>query len=267
MSNAMPAPEHSVPPSLADLLAGYLRDQADAHAAGVALPQSAEVVPFEAVPVQAIDPKLAWGEATFILRYWSDDPAVQAIQAPPEWPALVQAQSPTVAVAFCLGNFPQLVRDWQPFLHATHLAELRQTDGRALSAPPLDDWVQATARRGSLPRGLLAAGVLRLARQFDAAQECLQASRPDLPAAWQAAWENEQAALLWHRGQAEQAAALWRSQPDSIPVCFNRGMAALFLDQPAQAHTDLTGVRAGLPEDNGWHHLASLYLALAEARA
>jgi hypothetical protein len=43
-------------------------------------------------------------------------------------------------------------------------------------------------------------------------------------------------------------------------------MAALFLNQPAKARDCLKKAVAQLPESNGWHHLASLYLALSEIR-
>ena len=43
-------------------------------------------------------------------------------------------------------------------------------------------------------------------------------------------------------------------------------MAALFLDQTAEARTALLQAVAQLPEDSGWHHLGKLYLALAEMR-
>jgi len=48
-----------------------------------------------------------------------------------------------------------------------------------------------------------------------------------------------------------------------VPVLFNRGMAALFLDRPAEARADLRKATERLPESSGWHHLGRLYLALA----
>jgi hypothetical protein len=49
-------------------------------------------------------------------------------------------------------------------------------------------------------------------------------------------------------------------------VLFNRGMAALFLGQPAKARNWLARAADQLPETSGWHHLGRLYLALAEMR-
>ena len=44
-------------------------------------------------------------------------------------------------------------------------------------------------------------------------------------------------------------------------------MAALFLGRPAEAREHLKAAVAGLSETSAWHHLASLYLTLALARA
>ena len=85
------------------------------------------------------------------------------------------------------------------------------------------------------------------------------------PAEWRAAHANEEAALAWHRGRADEAAALWQKQSESVPVLFNRGMAALFLGDAVTAHEALTRAAAALPETGAWHHLARLYLALAAA--
>jgi tetratricopeptide (TPR) repeat protein len=113
---------------------------------------------------------------------------------------------------------------------------------------------------------LLAVGALRLARQFEQAEELLRQCRDEAPAEWQAAVANEEAALAWHRGRAEEAVALWRAQPESVPVLFNRGMAALFLGDSAEARSCLSRAVAGLPEESPWYHLGRLYLALAEMR-
>ncbi len=106
--------------------------------------------------------------------------------------------------------------------------------------------------------------VLRVARLFDAAERLLRGLK-DLPAVWQPVLANEQAALAWQRGDA-RAVGAWQSQPESVPVLFNRGMAALFLGESAEARACLGRAAAQLPEDGPWHHLARLYLALAEMR-
>ena len=78
------------------------------------------------------------------------------------------------------------------------------------------------------------------------------------------AWENERAALLWHRGEGEQALAVWNAMAETPTVLFNRGMALLFLGKPAEARPALSAAAAVLPEAGGWNALARLYLAVAE---
>src|SRR5438105_217632 len=59
---------------------------------------------------------------------------------PAEWPQLVASQEPVVAVAFALGNFPQLVRNVQPLLTAVDLTRLRETANQPVNLPALLDW-------------------------------------------------------------------------------------------------------------------------------
>jgi tetratricopeptide (TPR) repeat protein len=251
-------------PPLSELLARYLGRQASAHEEGLGFAEVGdEVVPHDAVPVQPVEPRLAWNEALAALRHLGGD--ARSLKAPPDWPTLVASHETEVALPFCLGNFPQMVRHLPALLQDPDGA-LRAAPGRPLPAPGVFDWAEQAAAKGQYPQALLAAAALRLARQFDAAADLLGRLRGDAPDAWQAALANEEAALAWHRGRLEDAAALWDSQPESVPVLFNRGLAALFLGRPAAARAALARAAAGLPEDDGWHHLARLYLALAETR-
>src|SRR5262249_30097942 len=157
----------------------------------------------------------------------------------------------------------QRVRDLHPLLHAGNLQLLRPTAGRPVPTPVLLD--DAGRKGGPLfPEVVLTLGILRLAKQFDQADALLRQQHGQVPAEWAAAWANEEAALTWHRGRPEAAAALWQAQPESVPVLFNRGMAALFLGRPVEARALLRRATEQLPEDGGWHHLGRLYLALAE---
>jgi len=171
----------------------------------------------------------------------------------------VAAQPSHTGLAFAAGNFPQMVRDLAPLCRAAEaLGELPIPDG-----PPVAVEAGHTA---AFPQALLALGVLRLARQWDAAEALVRANAGRVPAAWADAWANEEAALLWHRGQKDEAARRWRELPESVPVLFNRGMAALFTGRPADARADLRRAVERLPESGGWHHLGRLYLALSETR-
>jgi tetratricopeptide (TPR) repeat protein len=253
-------------PPLPDLLARYLARQASAHEDGLGLADlGEEVVPFDAVPVQPIEPRLAWTEAIAVLRALGMAGDIRIGPVPPEWSALVATHEPEIALPFCLGNFPQMVRHLPALLHNPDLSAPRVAGARAVPVPGLEEWAEGVARSKDRPQAMLAAAVLRLARQFDAASRILGELK-DVPASWQDALANERASLAWHRGNAAEAIAIWRAQTESVPVHFNRGMAAMFLGEPAEARTALARAAAGLPEDGAWHHLARLYLALAEMR-
>jgi hypothetical protein len=253
-------------PPLHDLFARYLARQAAAHDDGLGPADTGEeVVPFDAVPVQPVEPRLAWNEAVAALSALGLPVETRPGTVPPDWPTLVASHEPEVALPFCLGNFPQMVRHLPALLHTPDRGALRVAGARAVAVPGLEEWAQREAQGKDGPRALLAVAVLRLARQFDAAGRLL-AGLKGVPPAWQGVLANEEAALAWHRGEAEAAVASWRAQAESVPVLFNRGMAALFLGEPAAARASLAKAAAQLPEDGAWHHLARLYLALAEMR-
>jgi hypothetical protein len=224
-----------------------------------------EVVPYDAVPVQPVEPRLAWTEALDVLRALNLPADARSCPAPAEWPTLVASHEPEVALPFCLGNFPQLVRHLPGLLHLPEGGALRGPAGPAVSVLEVQEWAERIARTKEYPQALLAVAVLRLARQFDAAAALLR-DLTNVPAAWRGLLANEEAALAWHGGDTENAAASWLGQTESVPVLFNRGMAALFLGQSAEARTSLGRAAAQLSEDGAWHHLARLYLALAEMR-
>ncbi len=187
-----------------------------------------------------------------------------SLTAPPDWPMLVASQEPVLALAFAVGNFPQMVRHVQPLLHARKLSEMRPAaPGRAIPVPALLTWAN---EQTTYPPILLALGALRLARQFAEAEKLLGKQSPRVPAEWKAALANEEAALAWHAGKADEALKLWKAQADSVPVLFNRGMALLFNDKRADAAKALTEAIRHLPEESAWHHLAQLYLALAQMK-
>ena len=258
----------NTPPPLSELLSRYLQRQADAQAAGLGLAATAgEVEPFEAVPVQPVDPRLAWEEALAVLPFFSPGANNPSCKAPPDWSAAVAAQEPAVAVPFCVGNFPQMVRSLHPLLRAADLTKLRPDPRRPLAVPALADWAGRAAGNNEYPQALIAVGSLRLAQGFDVAAELLAIVRAQAPEPWRAAAANEEAALAWHRGHADEAAALWQGQAPAAPVLFNRGMAALFLGRPGQARAPLAQAVGQIPQTSGWHHLGRLYLALAEADA
>jgi tetratricopeptide (TPR) repeat protein len=246
------------PQALSELFTQYVRNQAAAREQGLGFADTAgEVLPHDAAPVQPVDPALAWKDAIAAATG-----VKHSFRVPPDWPQLVAAQEPAVAIAFALGNFPQLVRNLQTLLTGVNLTRLRDASTRPALLPDLLDWA-ATVH--DFPQKLFAASVLRLARHYDRTAELLGTAN-DVPAEWRMVWANEEAALLWHRGRHEEAAKKWQALEPTTPVLFNSGMAALFLGRAADAHAALTQATALLPETHAWHHLGRLYLALADAR-
>lgn len=247
--------------SLAELFARYLDRQAAAHAGGFAF-EPKDVTPYEAGPAQPIDPQLAWHEALTPLTAYDAAVKVDDMGALPHWAALVAGREPMLAVAFAAGNFPQLVRDFRSLLGAAEMPE----PGPAVHVPELEAWAEDAAAKRTLPHMLVAVGGLRLAQQHDSASAYLDRHDGLIPAAWRAGWENERAALLWHAGARQRARALWQAQPPNTAVLFNRGLAALFLGEPAAARAPLQAAIGQLAGGGGWQHLAQLYLTLAELR-
>ena len=255
--------ETFVQPSLQDLAARLLAGQIGAHASGLAAFEPNEVTPYEAGPVQPINPETAWREAVVALTYCG----VQEVPAaPPHWPHLVANHEPVVALAFCVGNFPQLVRNFHQILQSRELTSLRPVAGRPTLAPQVSAWAEQCAANPEFPKALVALGALRLAKQFDEADRLVAALDSAVPAEWQAAWDNEKAALAWHRGDMLAALTAWRGMSPSLPVRFNMAMAELFSGDAAAARVRLTDVVREMPESSAWHHLARLYLTLATMR-
>jgi tetratricopeptide (TPR) repeat protein len=241
----------------------YLEQQRRAQAAGLgSAGMAGEVVPHEAVPVHPVEPRLAWEEAVAVLACFQPE-LERRLSPPADWAGFVAAQEPALALPFCVGNYPQLVRDFLALLKASDLTTLRPAAARGPAVGALAEAVRES-RDESFPSVLLTLGLLRLGRFWDEAAILVSKLEKQVPHAWQAAWANEQAALAWQRGQSEEALALWQAQAPSAPVLFNRGMAALFLGRAGEARAALQEAVALLPEDHGWHHLGRLYLALAE---
>ena len=101
------------PLSLSDLFAGYLeRQERAAQAVGVGYADAAqsEAVPHDAVPVQPVDPQLAWNDALAVALPPGNAPtAVDLETVPPEWPALVNQSGASHRAGVLSGQLPQLV--------------------------------------------------------------------------------------------------------------------------------------------------------------
>jgi len=250
--------ETPVQPTLEALMAGYVRRQAEAEALGLGHGEGAEVTPYEAGPVQPIDPKLAWDEGLAALSYFGI--AAKGFKAPTGWAQLVAMAEPQIAVPFCVGNYPQLVRDFHKLLQQADWTPQRHVDSTPVNAPAVIEWAHKAT---SFPQRIFALATLRLAKQYDRARGLASAA---VPMEWQAAWDNELAALAWQEGRADAARTLWRKQPPTLPIRFNLAMAELFIGGGTSVKEELEAVMADLPESSAWHHLARLYHTLGVMR-
>ena len=246
----------SAPPSLTELFSHYVKN-ADIQAAdyGTGL-----VEPYDSGVSHPVDAGLAWQGAVASLASIME-PGTR-FERPAEWITLVQSRDSYPAVALAAGNFPQMLRDLPALLQVENLADLRGTVGPVHELPGLSTWAARTAG-GSFVGRLLAAGVLRLAGQFE--HEYLR-DDSGLSKLQRLALQNERAALLWSRGDCDSAVELWQELSDTAIGQFNLGMSALF-DKPAQALPFLQTATKLLADEDPWRHLAGIYLALAEMRA
>ncbi|MCS7020867.1 MAG: hypothetical protein NZ703_07965 [Gemmataceae bacterium] len=235
----------SGPPDVTDLLLRYLVQRSDAAMAAVEW-SGPEVEPYETATGFRIDPRTAWQAATAVL------PAGATPAPPPEWAGLVQFSAPQWAIPCAVGEFPQRLRHLQPLLQPAPLTRLIPTpDTPALPGfERLRQWIG----QQSAPH-LLGAALARLLHDWSDAQRLLPADEA-----------NEQATLLWARGQPHDALRLWDAIPERPHVLFNRGLARLFLDQPQAALPLFRQAAALWGERHPWQPLAALYAAIAEIR-
>ncbi len=249
-------------PKLTELLAGFLNKQAQAHADGLAdLSVATEVDLYDAAPARLTDPAQAWAEAVMAVDYFQHASGnARKRPVPPQWPELVADHQPELAVAFALGNFPQMVRDFQSILHTSKHVPAPTPSGR--SHPTLVSWAQQVAGEKQYPEMLLALGMLRLTGKYTEAEALVRDSDALVPPEWRVAWKNEKAALAWHQGQTDAAREIWDALEPRAPVLFNRGMAELFAGQAGNAQHSLEEALAKIAPTSSWHHLASLYLTL-----
>ncbi len=77
---------------------------------------------------------------------------------------------------------------------------------------------------------------------------------------------NARATSLWLCNRREEAMAVWQTLPAGPVANFNLGMANLMLGSPKRAIPFLQASVESLPETSGWHHLAALYLSVAQIR-
>src|SRR5581483_5656556 len=105
----------------------------------------------------------AWDDTGAILLFFPGLPKVNW-RVPPDWGTLIASRESSLALPFCLGNTPQLVRDLEPLL-AGQLSQPHADPAAPAQAPPTArDWALKVSE---YPETLLAAAVLRLCREYD----------------------------------------------------------------------------------------------------
>lgn len=239
-------------PSLEDLLGQFLQQPP-------ALSSTEGVEPYQVSTSFVRDPQATWqGALTAVDLLLAPDASRAPI--PSGWSMLLQQSVHLPALPMAVGHFPQLVRDHQPLLQVSRLAELQpdvnsviglETQGLTLEHP--DPQVVQ----------LLQAGMARLGGRFAEAEAVLAG----LPAELAAVVANEQAAVQWLAGDTHGALTRWQALPESIPVRWNRALGLLFGDQAHAAVSMFRGLQLELGEANPWFHLTGLYAALAEMHA
>ena len=246
-------------PSLTDLMVRFLATLSDAASGAAVEPVEGEVEPYEVAAGFRVDPRATWADAIAPL-------ATGPTPLPAEWSSLVSQPTVAFAIPMAAGNYPQRVKDLHPLLTRFVPSDLRPSGGElpTLGLSGLRTWIVREAKKPQATATLLAAGVARLLGEVDWAAELLADAQTRCTGELRATWENEQAALLWQRGEGTAALAAWEGMAESPHVHFNRGMALLFLGKPAEARAALMGAVDTLPESSSWTELARLYLAVAE---
>ena len=254
------------PPSLTDLMMRFVSRPIEAAEIEAEAGALGEVEPHEVAVGFRADPRLAWNEGLAVLPALGLQDS-KRLAAPAEWPAVVVRHEAVASQPFALANYPQRVRDLTALLQADDLTKLRPVGESRPASQSMGAWAAKQAQTQDGAASLLAAAVLRAAGDLNQADAMLQSLQSSIPDVLRTAYDNEVAALHWQNGQADQAVAIWDRLPETPAVLFNRGLAALFLKQTAKARENLKKAVALIPDTDGWHHLGSLYLALAEMRS
>lgn len=226
---------------------------------------AAEVEPYEAVPSQSVDARQAWDAANEVAMAVLPQTA-NALKIPNGWSTCVGNLQSICAIPMAIGCFPQAVRDLLPLIRANQLSDTIAPIRPMSEDPALASCVDSASRSDEPGQCLLAASILRLSGRIADARRMLAEKRDQFSSPWITALSNEEAALAWFCGDTAAAKAKWNAMPESEVRSFNLGIAELFSNRPEAAQPHLKDAIARLDESSAWHHLARLYLALAEGR-
>jgi hypothetical protein len=243
-------------PTLQELLAKYLAQSAEAPV----LPVS-EVEPHQAALPAWTEPRAVWGEALRTAQLLLPAQAAWQCEVSAAWAKLLGESGTQGAVTFCLGHVPQLLYDVTPLLTKGRQA-LKLPEPRPDAGPAPEG---SLTKNASLPEKFLHTACLRMAGHFAAAEQQLMALAKEGGSEYALLLANERAALAWQRGDVKAAVQLWSTRAEQPVFAFNLGLAALCQGDVTTAATHLKKAAGALPESDPWHHLAHVYLTLAEA--
>jgi hypothetical protein len=247
-------------PRMDELMSRYLVRQLAAASTGVEATQPSEVESFDAVIAPTVDPRLAWDGAIEPLRYFAPYLKLPT-KIPSGWAAIVNALPPAVFLPMAVGHFPQAVRDLNAVLESSQTNVVDSID-----SPSANQFIDSMLKSNDPANWFIAVGAARLINDKKTALKLLSQKQSDIPSELRIAWANERATLAFVSGQTDEATQTWKSLPDSAPVHFNRGVGHLATDRCKDAIAQFKAASSQIPESSGWHHLAELFLAVAEAR-
>jgi hypothetical protein len=250
-----------------ELFLNYLK-QRSAVATTEPIARESEVEPHQAAVLAVVDSRQAFSDALAAAEWLlgrQGTSVLRDIQMPPGWDSLVHQHDSVVAVPFCMGYYPQMLRDVSPILAKRRPSSLLTGTAKPQPMNDVVAWGTSMLRKQKWAEALVAAAALRMCGQSNAARDMLDQIRKSAAVAWNAVLLNEEAALAWAGGDLRKAGDLWAKHPqaDMPPILFNRGLVALFTDRPRDAESLLRQAADKLPETSAWHHLGQLYLALA----
>ena len=229
-------------PRWQDLLAKLLHQ--DHHES----PQS-EVELYQAQPALGLDLAMAWNEAMLPGVLLAEVEPKMKSRFPAAWNA---ARNLSLAAPFpcCVGMAPQFLQKIDGILdNADVFFQQEVTLPTAMSA---EVNLENKSPLSQLAVARLAGDVAlsnRLINELDG--ELIQ--------------KNEQAAQLWLSGNRADARQIWDDLETENPViAFNQGLAALAAGDREHGRERLNVAVQGFEESTGWHHLAELYLAIAQ---
>ncbi len=257
-------------PRLSELFADFLRRRISEPPVPQAVVES-EVEPHQAATLVVLDVRQSLNDATAAADWLltkEDATAFHAIQMPPGWAHLVRNQESIVAIPFCVGNYPQMLRDVAPLLSGNVQTALAAQIAQAPTMTDVSAWGDSMLQRGKWAESLFAAAVLRSGGQQKEAAELLGRIAKLAPKSCEPLCRNEHAALAWCAGDRKRAGQLWDAHPqcECPPILFNRGLAAIVGGKFQEADKLLRQTVAKLSDESAWRHLAQLYLTLIKSR-